>query len=1260
MNARTEGGVADLRPYAPRGVLEWMAHDPTARHRRRRASLVFVDISGFTAMSERLARLGRVGAEEVTDLLNLTFGHMLAVSYEQGGSLLKFGGDALLLEFDGDDHEGRAVHAATAMRRALRDLQPLESSAGQVRLRMSVGVHTGDVDHFLVGSEHREFIVAGPASTAVVRMEGLANAGDIVLSSELATSLGPRIRTSPHGTGFRLRRQLEGTRGRPPAVPDAATMPHAGRLLSEQVRRRLEHGVPEAEHRPAVIGFVKFAGIDDLLASGGPEAAADALEQLVDTVMAAAAPDDVCVLSSDVDANGGKLILTAGVPTAEEFDGERMLRALRRVVDSDLRLPIRVGVNRGPVFAGVVGPWFRLTYTIIGDAVNTAARVMSHASPGELLATPEVLNRSQALFDVEPVEPFVVKGKREPLTAYRVGAPRTERLRRPRAEFRLVGRDADVDALVEELGAVEAGGRLVELLGPAGIGKSRLVDELHERCPAVPMALVAASRYEAQTPYHVVSQLVSQHLGLDADAGAEQLGAAVRSMAPNLLASLPLLGDVLGIGVPDNDTTRDLTPTNRAHRVARSVCRLLAAVVPEPAVLVVEDLHWADPESIAVIETLVRTVLPRQRWLLVLTARQRAALGDPDGTGELARRVMELEPLGPEVARQLVLAAAEAGIVPLDRGHLLLERAGGNPFFLQELLRTGGSGELPASVDALVQSQLDQLPPEDREVLSHAAVLGAEIDTEMLAATSGIPVDVQRRTFARLSNFVEPTASGSFRFRHDLVHVGAYDRLPFRRRRELHRIAADTLESWTRRPRRPDLLAVHTHRAGDWTRARTYSLEAAQAAASRFANLSAAAHYRRAIEAGRFIPDLPVEAAAFAWERLGDALMLASSYEDAVDAYRQAKRFSPPAHQVRLCGQIGQLRERQGRFSQALRWYGRAMKLDAEHGGDATGRMLVESGIVRIRQGKPREAMVMAERATEVGGDLQTIARISYVRAWAAMLLGEQAVEDRRRTLELFEEADDLVGQGLAYNVISMAAYYRGDWDEAATAYQRAGELRRRIGDEVAAAAADGNLGELLSDQGHFERARPLLEECRNVCAAAGYESSRRFAEMTLGRLAARVGDFDTAEELLTAAHEALVEMKMGALAYDALRYRGELAVFRGDIDGAIAIADQLDEHADQAVASARFTSLRLRLSAAFVGYDSAAEQAARDLLAQLEPDARDHDTALSLTAVAVVLRAAGDAEASVVESRTRCLLAQLGVVVSGDVLVFGPSPPRT
>ncbi len=471
----TEAGDAILsrslfEKYVPSIASEWELAAGPHLWREVDGSLCFIDISGFTTLAERLSGFGHIGAEELADVLNRVFSSMIHLAYERGAVQLKFGGDALLLLFTGDDHAGQACAAAVEMRSALREASRWATSVGRLQLRMSVGIHSGVVHLFRVGASHRELLVSGPAATATTAMEAAAAAGEIVVSSATQALLPRGAATAAKGPGWLLRWR------RAPMTP-CGFIPRRPTELDEllvnipvALRRYLVRGPTEPEHRVATVAFVKFTGVDDLLGRHGAEHVASVLDQLVTAVQAAVDAEDVTFLATDLDANGGKVILCTGVPTATEDDAGRMLRALRHLAETDLPLAIRVGVNRGHVFAGDIGnSERRTTYTLMGDTVNLAARLMSAAPVGSIYTMPSVLEASRTLFDTTALAPFRVKGKTDALHAYELGEELGSRPDDMRLELPFHGRTSEVNRLTGSI----ASSRRTRRRGGHGDGRGR-------------------------------------------------------------------------------------------------------------------------------------------------------------------------------------------------------------------------------------------------------------------------------------------------------------------------------------------------------------------------------------------------------------------------------------------------------------------------------------------------------------------------------------------------------------------------------------------------------------------------------------------------------------------------------------------------------------------------------------------------------------------------------------------------------------------
>ena len=380
-------------PYLPRLSIEWMAERPDERYRVEPGTVVFVDISGFTKLSEGLAKHGKVGAEELTATIGTCFVALLDLAVAYGGRLLKFGGDALLLYFSGDAHEARGCRAAVEMRRALRTVGRLTVLGQKVSLRMSVGVHSGDFHFFLVGGSHRELIVTGPAASATVEMEGTADAGQIVVSPDTAAALRPGL------VG-----RAEGCRLPPPAGPGRAGRPvravRGGRRRAPTsvqgipvgLRDALDGPPPGARAPPGDGGLppLRRHRRADRATRGRPRRPISSTSWSA-TCRWPPTGNEVTFLATDVDHDGGKIILTAGAPSTSGDDEHRMLLCVREVMDAGIRLPIRIGVNRGAVFVGEIGPALPPDVHRHGRRRQPGRPADGQGRPGQIVVSPDVL-----------------------------------------------------------------------------------------------------------------------------------------------------------------------------------------------------------------------------------------------------------------------------------------------------------------------------------------------------------------------------------------------------------------------------------------------------------------------------------------------------------------------------------------------------------------------------------------------------------------------------------------------------------------------------------------------------------------------------------------------------------------------------------------------------------------------------------------------------------------------------------------------------
>jgi class 3 adenylate cyclase/tetratricopeptide (TPR) repeat protein len=1128
-----------------------------------------VDISGFTNLSEKLAKRGKVGAEELTDAIGACFTRLLAVAYGNGGGLVKFGGDALLLLFDGPDHALKACRAAIGMRRALREIGALHTAGGKVTLRMSVGVHSGEFHFFLVGESHRELIITGPAASQTVLMEGTADAGEVVVSPETAALLPSSVLGEAKGPGVLLRREPKGlSRGADDSLRgDLEVMRTA---IPVAIRDRLMAEHTEPEHRRVTVAFLHFDGTDHLIERVGPEAAAEALDELVRDVQEAADEQGLAFLATDIDADGGKIILASGAARSTGNDEERMLLALRRIADGEerRRLPLRIGVNRGRVFVGDIGPTYRRTFTVMGDAVNLAARLMAAAEPGQILATGGVLDRSRTVFETDALPPFKVKGKAKPVQAFRVGALRGARAAETFIDFPLVGRGEELEVLVGALDQARKGsGRVIDMVGEPGIGKSRLVRELLERAEDATVVAVSSELYESSIAYSPFRTLLRRLYRIgegDEEAAADQLRALVADRAPDLKPWLPLLALPLGLELPPTPETEQIEDEFLRPRVEQVTGQLLEQVLPDLTVVTIENAQWLDEPSAGLLAHLGR-IAREHPWLFCITRRDGTGFEPPSGA-----ETVELGPLRQEASEVLASAASEENPLAPHELAILTERSGGNPLFLLELVAAaqaaGGVEALPDSVERLLVARIDSLPSADRALLYRASVLGPAFDPGLLPAVLPEGVSAGPAVYTRLAEFLHQEEK-VVRFRSAVLRDAAYEALPYRVRRDLHGRVAEAIIGACGDDPDPEAerLSLHFFEAHRYPEAWHFSRVAGERAKAIYANVEAATFYQRALEAAHRLDGIDPKDRADAWESLGDVRMRIGSYRDAGVAYRSARRLlgEMPAREARLLQKQALVPYRSGRFSEALRWITQGLKrLEGRDGiGVASQRaqLMVWYASSRQAQGKNREAVRWAERAiaeAERAHDRDALAHAYYLMDWIYHSIGRpDLAKYSAKALAIYEELGDLIQQSAVLNNMGIVAYLDGRWSEALELYEKGVEASRKTGDEVNAAFGTLNIGEILSDQGREEEAERHLREALRVFRAARDVSGVAYAVGSLGRLASRTGRFDEAMDLFAEAREGFAHVGEKEQIAETDARVAECLVFRGEGRSAVAMA---------------------------------------------------------------------------------------------------------
>jgi predicted ATPase/class 3 adenylate cyclase len=1186
------------QPYLPQMVGQWDEDARGQLHQCLEGSMVFVDISGFTALSERLAKHGKLGAEELTAVISSTFAELIGAAYSFGASLLKFGGDALLLFFSKEGHSLRACAAARAMQRRLEEVGVCYTSAGKVTLRMSVGIHTGMFDFFLVGGSHRELIVSGPATTRTVEMEATARAGQILISPGTAQAIPAINRGRVIGPGVLLKGDVEAERvGQGNATSSSEEF---NQFVPIGLCELLLSGEVEPEHRPAAVAFLHFQGVDDLIYSDGAESAAERLDALIRAVQEAVDERAVTFMATDIATNGGKVILTAGVPMTTGRDEEEMLLALRQVMSGGPVLPTSVGVSWGRIFAGEVGTPYRRTYTVMGDAVNLAARLMARAPTGEIYATTEVVAGSRTTFSVEHIKPFLVKGKKLPIDALSVGEPQGSKSRREAGGLPLIGRDKELEMLNAAWEKVRnRDGQMVELASDQGMGKSRLLEEFLIESQPGKVIRAECRLYQSATSYFPFRGLLGEAwgiVGLGAEGSEKALAELVDTVAPELRPWLSLIGLPLGLDIAGSVQASQLEDQFRPARTIAAVGALLEATLTDPVMFVIEDAHWMDEPSRGLLAGLV-SGLERGPWMFVLTR----SLGEGGYVAPALRSVtrIELQPLGLDEAKDLIFAATEDAPLTQEQVDALARQADGNPLFLTELLQTlrhtGSLDEIPQSLEAMIATRIDALPQSDRNVLRRLSVLGTGFRLEQVSAVLGGEDETTQDhsdSVERLSGFVTVDESGWIEFDHSLIREVAYDGLPYRTRERLHaRVGDATFAGCRGRPEEiAEILSIHYFYAKRWSRTWRFSQMAGDKAREIYANREAAEFYRRALIAARRLDWVTDADRATVLTSLAGVLYEAGLYVEAIAALRDATRVidHDPVSRAELQRLLARAYQKLGKPSRGLRET--AIGLNVLDASDDIEARRARARLRAARAGilsdlfRPRATLKVGLQAVEEArecGEMEALARAYTYIDEAYQTLGQRELANHERlALEIFEDLGDLSGIVLIAINLGVQAYADGQWDEAIAMYSRAQEVSRKSGNDHAEGAAAVNLGEVLISRGRLDEAETVLQQARRVLRSRKDVLFVAFAEAQLGRLMMERGEHRASIGLLTRIVDDAIESGQSFIAVDTSVHLADAHVRNDDPEAALRVIAAAEELAGEDAALYEVPLERLRAAA--------------------------------------------------------------------------------
>ena len=1125
-------------------------HDVLPLVQRADGVAMFADIVGFTPMSAALADVGPEGTEELSEILNSFFARMIDLVTGHGGTVAKFAGDALtaLFPFDSTIRSTvrRAAGCALAMQGATRGFQTVATRAGTFPLAMRAGLGAGRVLAAVVGDPaiRLEHVLAGEAVDRAVAAERRAASGQVVADATLLDrDHGIEVAGEPGAPALvtRLSGRPRRTASRQPPIAASAEGGLAAFLhpaIAERIRSG--HGGLVDEHRTVTMAFIGFPDLVD----DDPDAV-DRLQRYVSIAVRVIDRWGGHLRQVDLGDKGSVLVIVFGAPVHHEDHEELAVRCCAELLGLTGG-PFRAGITTGRAWCGEVGSNARREYAIVGDPVNLAARLMERAAPAQALVDRATWEGTRGAAIGGPLPPVAVKGRRGQVDVWdvrgvyeRAGSPT------PLAAPPLIGRGAElagIRGLVER--ASTGRGAALAISGEPGIGKSRLATEaVHlARRRGLSTYSGACRSLGPEFSYLVWRPIWRDLLGVDPSSSLDQQRAALVSRFGE---RAPLFAPVLNLPLRDSELTAPLDPSTRAellHSLLLDVLRERAR--SGPLVLLLEDCHWIDPPSRTLLESLARNLVDGP-VLFVVTARPTdtgshplEALARLPHFTEITLRELPTD-AAVELARQRVRQLSGPGRdLPADTVSRVVERSGGNPFYLEELLSLvhshgpslPGALDLPNSVQRVVLARVDRLSEGEKAVVKVASVM-PRFRAEWIAACyppAGPPDEVARH-LRRLDDLgltrLQTTAlEPEYGFRHAIAQDATYQSLTRRFQKVLHERMAEYLEATygERLGQFVDLLAYHYGRTNRPDKQRVWFRAAADAAKTAFANEAAVAHYQR------LLPLLPGPEAGRVLVELGAVWQLTGRWGEAQSAYLRALGIARAAGDRSLLAaaarEFGDLFTYTQSYAEAIQWLTLAAdefeRLDDQQG---LSRALDRLAWALFQQGSYSKAAAVSERHLAIAtkaGDLAGMSIAFDHLGLVCAYTGDSAggVDLLQRSLQAATEAGDRRGVIHAANNLGMLYAAHGDHVRTLACFEQALTVAQEIGYRQMAAVIIGNIGEPYLERGGYEQATTCFAHALRIAVELGDWTSVANRVASLAATAAALGDLRSAEHRFTLA----------------------------------------------------------------------------------------------------------------------------------------------
>ena len=1077
-----------LAAFVPRTI--WPLLQSGEKGSRREGTILFADLAGFTKLTDSLASIGKEGAEELTRILNEFFSSMIRIVHEDGGDVIRFGGDAMTIFMPVPP--GEALGTALRLQAETRKYKEVETRAGAFPLGMKIGISSGVTIFCLVGNSSVgfDYFAAGSALDLSAESEHRAAQGQIVLCPRCSEGLDlDGLASRVLDGGFIL---VEGDAGRGGPGPSSSsraeiTIPGEKALsdflpfyIEEKLKEKMEHLV--GEHRRTTVLFLSFKASD----YENDEEAVRTAGLVYSEAARLVRKYGGFINKIDMGDKGSKVLAIFGSPLAVERQEEMGCRCAIEILScpalEEVSRDIRIGLTVSSVFSAYVGCAERREYTVMGNGINLAARLMSACGPGRILASEEVFHTAGKAIDFEELEPINVKGKTEKVPIF---FPRgIKSSLEDSGSF--VGREKELGQALRLIRDPALSSNIA-VTGAAGVGKSFFLNRLRGLaegggCECIFTNLASYDRDKFLGAWRGI---ILHCLGITESGDPSSTSEAVTAqLSQEDRGYTPLFNDILRLDIPENNSTRALSSKDRKDIFFAILSRLILKNTADlPHCIFIDHLDYADPSSVEFLGE-IATSMKGTPLKIVVTFR--------DVTAPTFREVLEgfenisIGPFGDDEISDFLVKTAGFAPPPETFVGFLLKKTGGNPKFLEEVLQIMtreqlavkgpssllevdedrlSSASFPDTLQGLFLSRVESLPENDRQLLKSASILGASFSIASLASmlerkeedVIEMVSSMERSGLIKMDTWGNrPYAS----FADNLLRDALYDSLNFQIRRELHMKVARSLEALgLPEPRMNNVLARHFESAGEEEKALHYLWRSAEYARSLYDNRSAFDFL------GRFVAIAEKRGATPSADRnFLDAIMYFADVQQELGRISEAdalyKRILDEMKEVsqdtvKATSRLADNKRRTGGLKESLELFDRALEGAKQLKDEALQcRIFLDSGVPLAMTGKMGKAMDHFQRAENIAAKIGDFPSLVYA----------------------------LMNRGLV-------EYFKGKLEGAKSLLLKAREVAKEHDLKSYLALITVNLAQVHFEMGEYEKALAICREAVEVSRQFGYRN---------------------------------------------------------------------------------------------------------------------------------------------------------------------------